>query len=79
MPRRQVQLLVEASNTIVSEYLKRELWRLKTIANESLGECPICQEEFNCVKCTLLQSCGHLVCATCWMKLAETRCPVCRK
>ena len=81
MPRRRprdVELLVEASNVIVTDFLKREFWRLKQLAKEELGECPVCQDELSCAKCTLLQSCGHCICATCWMRLAEPRCPVCR-
>ena len=45
MPRRpQVHLLFECDNQPVSEYLKKELWRLKLLANEDVGECPVLSE-----------------------------------
>ena len=81
MPRRrprEVELLLECHNQPVSDYLKKEVYRLKALAKEPLGECPVCQEELVCQKCTLLQACGHFVCATCYMRLVEHRCPVCR-
>ena len=78
-PQREVHLLFECDNQPVSEYLKKELWRLKLLANEDIGECPVCTEPLTCQKCTLLLSCGHLICVTCWMKLAEPKCPVCRR
>jgi hypothetical protein len=82
MPRRprEVQLLIESSNHPVSEHLKKEFWRMKEELNESLGECPVCTDPFKCRKCTLLLSCSHLICATCYVKLREPhRCPVCRQ
>lgn len=83
MPRtrrpREVDVLIEATNTIVSDHLKNELWRLKLATNESIGECPVCMEELLCRKCSLLQACGHFLCASCFIKMVETRCPVCRK
>ena len=82
MPRRprEVQLLIESSNHPVSEHLKKEFWRMKEELNESLGECPVCTDPFKCQKCTLLLSCSHLICATCYVKLREPyRCPICRQ
>ena len=82
MPRRprEVQLLIESSNHPVSEHLKKEFWRMKGELNESLGECPVCTDPFECRKCTLLLSCSHLICAACYVKLREPhRCPVCRQ
>jgi len=82
MPRRprEVQLLIESSNHPVSEHLKKEFWRMKEALNESLGECPVCTDPFECRKCTLLLSCSHLICATCFVKLREPhRCPICRR
>ena len=82
MPRRprEVQLLIESSNHPVSEHLKKEFWRMKEELNESLGECPVCTDPFKCRKCTLLLSCSHLICATCYVKLREPyRCPICRQ
>ena len=82
MPRRprEVQLLIESSNHPVSEHLKKEFWRMKEELNESLGECPVCTDPFECRKCTLLLSCSHLICATCFVKLREPyRCPICRR
>ena len=82
MPRRprEVQLLIESSNHPVSEHLKKEFWRMKEELNEGLGECPVCTDPFKCQKCTLLLSCSHLICATCYVKLREPyRCPICRQ
>ena len=82
MPRRprEVQLLIESSNHPVSEHLKKEFWRMKEELNESLGECPVCTDPLKCRKYTLLLSCSHLMCATCYVKLREPqRCPVCRQ
>ena len=54
--------------------------RMKEALKESLGECPVCTDPFECRKCTLLLSCSHLICATCFVKLREPyRCPICRR
>ena len=81
MPRasRDVKLLVETSNNPVTDHLRNEWFRMKQALKEDLGECPVCMEAFNCRKCTLLLSCGHCVCATCFLKLRSACCPICRQ
>ena len=82
MPRRrEVQLLLEVEhNSPVSDHLKKEYWRLKALAKEALGECPVCTDAFECQKCTLLLSCGHQICVSCYLRLREPlRCPLCRR
>ena len=84
MPRarrsQEVSVYFEVDNQPVSDHLRNEDWRLKSGCKESMGECPVCTDELLCKKCTLLLSCGHCVCASCWVKMvADQRCPICRK
>jgi hypothetical protein len=69
----------EVENQPVGDHLRNEMWRLKTALKEPMGECPICTDELDCKKCTLLLLCGHCVCAGCWVKMSDQRCPICRK
>ena len=77
---RRVKLAFEVNNQPVSDHLTNEFWRLKKLANEKLDPCPVCLEDcFGCRKCTLLLVCGHCLCASCYIKLAEKTCPICRR
>ena len=69
----------EVENLPVGNHLRNEVWRLKAALKESMGECPICTDDLLCKRCTLLLSCGHCVCAGCWVKMTDQRCPICRK
>jgi len=58
MPRRRevINLCVETEPSVVpvADHLRNEIWRLKHALHEKLGECPVCTEELNCRRCTLL-------------------------
>ena len=82
MPRRSgrnVQLLIESTNAPVSDHLRDEYWRLKKAAKEEIDDCPVCLDACTCRKCMLLMSCGHSVCASCYLKMQDPRCAVCRQ
>ena len=69
------------TSKLVSDHLKNNYYDLlvKTKEENVNIECPICFEDLLCCKrCFGLLCCGHIMHASCYMKIIDSKCPCCR-
>ena len=77
-PEPQVRYMLgnnETPNQPVGEFLAKEFFRLKKIANEPM-ECSICLDTICCDRCIVVLLCGHVGHFMCLQK--QSICPLCR-
>jgi len=65
----------ETPNQPVSEFLAKEIVRLKGLAKETM-DCPVCLEQICCNRCVVVLICGHYGHFMCLQK--QSVCPLCR-
>jgi len=63
-------------NQPVGFFLAKEIYRLKTLANEPL-ECSICLESICCNLCFSVLMCGHGYHYSCIVQNVTGKCPLC--
>ena len=66
------------ANKPVSVALAKQFYKMAKQIEYKLENCPVCLDELCCSNCFTLLPCSHYLCAPCYMRLVEKRCPVCR-
>lgn len=70
--------LTPRTNVPVSTALAKQFYAFAKKAKHKLEHCPICLDELCCPNCFTLLPCGHYLCAPCYLRMTNKRCPVCR-
>jgi len=65
-------------NKPVSTTLAKQFFSMAKQIEFKLECCPVCLDELCCVNCFTLLPCSHYLCAPCYLRLPEQKCPVCR-
>ena len=70
-------LLVERTQLLVAPHLNDMFFQMGTQLNEKY-ECPICLELICCKHSFCLLTCGHYLHSSCYSRMIEPKCPICR-
>ena len=65
-------------NLPVSVTLAKQFFNMAKQIEHKLEHCPICLDELCCPNCFTLLPCSHYLCAPCYMRMTDKKCPVCR-
>ena len=69
---------VVPTNLPVSVILAKQYFKMAKQIEYKLEHCPICLDELNCPNCFTLLPCSHYLCAPCYMRMQDKKCPICR-
>jgi hypothetical protein len=73
-----VQRINSPSESVDIEFLKSQYLQLYQQVNK-MFECPVCLEEYENKEAVDVLHCGHMLCKGCKEKIADKKCPTCRK
>ena len=65
-------------NLPVSTVLAKKFYEMAKQIEFKLEACPVCLDDLSCINCFTLLPCSHYLCAPCYLRLPEKKCPVCR-
>lgn len=64
---------------VVSDHLTKQHYEMCVELRKQV-ECPVCMDDLlRCKHCYLLLRCGHAMHVTCYVRMLNDRCPVCRQ